>query len=113
MRNFGTIIRTTIYFMAEYCKNLFKRKKHELLKEFRNNWGKEYEKKRNFSLISRYFKAVCNNGRYDYVDDDTWSDLNMDKVFEKLDRCSKLIGSQVLYKILRTYKREKESLNNW
>ena len=113
MRNYVTIIATSIFMIKEYFKKLFKRKKYKLLEEFRNNWGNEIKKKRNFILISRYFKAVCNNDNYDYVDDDTWIDLNMDKVFEKLDRCIKLVGSQVLYKMLRTYKREKESLSKW
>ncbi|MBX4261208.1 DNA mismatch repair protein MutS [Clostridium estertheticum] len=47
-----------------------------------------------------------------YVDDQTYLDLNMDKVFEKLDRTLSSPGEQYLYYILRNPILKEEKLSN-
>ena len=45
-----------------------------------------------------------------YVDDKTWSDLNMDDVFSEVNRTSSAIGSQYLYHNLHKYETDRELL---
>ena len=46
--------------------------------------------------VSRMYK----NGAVGEVDDITWEDLEMDKVFSRINHCESFIGEQYLYKIL-------------
>jgi DNA mismatch repair ATPase MutS len=46
----------------------------------------------------------------DFVDDRTWSDLEMEKIYARFDRCITPMGAQYLYALLRTYQTNPESL---
>ncbi len=48
----------------------------------------------------------------DTVDDRTWSDLEMQKVFARLDRSVSPLGAQCLYALLRSYQPEKSIQTN-
>ncbi len=59
--------------------------------------------------ISQYFLLHSD----DYVIDDiTYNDLNLDNVFEKINKTSSSLGEEVLYSILRTPVLEKDVLDN-
>ncbi|HVY72331.1 MAG TPA: hypothetical protein VHH73_20520 [Verrucomicrobiae bacterium] len=46
----------------------------------------------------------------DPVDDRTWGDLEMEKVFQRLDHCVTPMGAQHLYSMLRDYQRDEARL---
>lgn len=85
-------------------------KKKKLLNKIRSEWGMEINRKRDFNLISLFFR-LNDNTDYELVDDTTWSDLNMDDFFSKIDRTNTPIGSQYLYQRMRTYEPDIGTLN--
>ncbi len=88
----------------------FRRKK--LIKTIRENWGKEVIKERKFDLISIYHKLKKEKTDHEYVDNSTWTDLNMDSIFSKMDRNISPIGSQYLYHILHVYEENLAALDH-
>ena len=84
-----------------------KKKKIEYL---RNLWGKPTEKYRNFDLIELYYvNSVAESGN-DIVDNKTWSDLDFDRIFSKMDRTLSPIGQQYLYHLLHKYEQSEAVL---
>jgi MutS-like protein len=70
------------------------------LREIRAQWGRLGTK--DAWLASRYFELT--RGTYpEHVDDKTWVDLELPKVFAGIDTTATRIGSQVLFKTLRVY----------
>jgi hypothetical protein len=47
------------------------------------------------------------------VDDRTWSELEMDAVFDRLDKSITPLGAQYLYSLLRTYRSAPEPVSEW
>jgi MutS-like protein len=85
---------------------LFFRKKKKILKEIRENWGKEIIPERDFDTISLLYRLDNNLVQHELVDDKTWSDLNFNDLFCKIDRCISPIGSQYLFELLHIYKKD-------
>ena len=83
-----------------------KRRKAKLVKfikaGIKEEWGKESTEKRDSSQIDKLYEYLLEENEPEfYIDDITWRDLNMNTVFEKLDRTKSLPGMQYLYKLLR------------
>ncbi len=82
-----------------------KKKEYEkkLQKEMINKlWGKDHKVKRDFLEIEKLHKFILNKEDvYFNIDDITWTDLNMEEVFSKLDHTMSLPGMQYLYHTLR------------
>lgn len=80
-----------------------------LLKE---EWGREKERKRKFEEIEELFRYQAKDcaDRF-YIDDQTFEDLNLDKIYEVMDRTHSTPGEQTLYSILRTPIMDEESFN--
>jgi len=76
----------------------------KLLAQLREDWGKEKEKDRNFSEIESFYRysAARPNGNDISIDDQTWSDLNMNDLYSRIDRTLSNPGECILYQILRT-----------
>jgi DNA mismatch repair ATPase MutS len=72
------------------------------LREIRAQWGRLGTK--DAWLASRYFE-LTRGAHPEHVDDKTWADLELPKVFADIDTTATRIGSQVLYKTLRVYVR--------
>lgn len=53
-----------------------------------------------YESISHFFKNTLKDGE-DYIDDITWNDLDMDKIFMMIDNTHSSVGRDVLYKLLR------------
>ena len=70
------------------------------LKRLRHAWGKEGDKDR--WLVSWLFE-LTRNARDDVVDEATWSDLELDRVFTSVDTTISRVGSQYLYRKFRTF----------
>jgi len=79
--------------------------------ELREKWGKENARSRDFNEIARLFRYLSNEDFEHYiVDDQTWTDLNLNGIFCKLDRTYSTPGESVLYSILRTPSHKEEEL---
>jgi DNA mismatch repair ATPase MutS len=64
----------------------------------------DLHRKRNMAAIKEFFLKIISEdlpAGCKFVDDCTWSDLNMDQVFAAIDRTVTTPGEQQLYKILR------------
>ncbi|MGH4124981.1 MAG: MutS-related protein [Clostridium sp.] len=79
-----------------------------VLRSIRNEYNEDMDKKRDFEKIKNFFKVSKKN---DYtLDDQTWDDLDMNKVYEKLDRAYSSPGEAALYSMLRNPLRSEEKL---
>ncbi len=76
----------------------------KLIRQIREDWGKEQVKKRNFSEIESFYAySTLRRGDKDmFIDDQTWSDLNMNDLYCKIERTMTNPGECILYDILRT-----------
>lgn len=108
---FVVIVLLTIINSFVKRRNFNKRKK--LLNE---NWGNskagEYY---DFSLIGRYFynATASIDNFYQVVSDKIRDDLNLDSLFQFIDRTSSKIGQQYLYYKLRTLNKDVETLKKF
>ena len=80
-------------------RNAKKKMYYKLLASFgqlpKNDYSyEEYES------ISHFFKNTLKDGE-DYIDDITWNDLDMDKIFMMIDNTHSSVGRDRLYKLLR------------
>lgn len=76
----------------------------KLRRELRASWGQPGAGDRGF-LASWYFNQVRDSPDATHVDDRTWGDLEFPRIFARFDTTLTPIGSQVLFKQLRTYAR--------
>ena len=77
-------------------------KKHDGYSKLEKQWGHLQSKKYasdDYENISHYAKLVKNKGFY--IDDITWNDLELDRVFQAMDIANSSIGRENLYKTLR------------
>lgn len=83
--------------------------KHKrILRLVRYDYKNDMGKVRKFELIKKFFDM---NKKSDYtLDDQTWADLDMNKVYEKLDRNYSSSGESALYSMLRNPLMEEEKL---
>ncbi len=95
-------------------KKRFKNSRSNAYKEkIKKIWLGEIEKTTDLRLIRRYHLEKCKKGGFGFVDDTTWSDLNMDAVFRMIDRCTSMIGSQYLYHLLHKYETDPQRLHKY
>ncbi|MBU3114305.1 MutS-related protein [Clostridium lacusfryxellense] len=70
-----------------------------VLRLIRNDNNKDFDKARDFKKIRKFFNM---SPKTDYtLDNQTWDDLDMNKVYEKLDRTYSSSGEAALYSMLR------------
>ncbi len=85
---------------------LQKKKKENQLKMQKEiiskQWGREREEKREFTHVEKLYTFLIEREEsYFNIDNITWTDLNMNSVFSKIDHTMSLLGMQYLYDILR------------
>ncbi len=80
-----------------------KRKRLKPVLQVRRDWGcKEVDKERDFKSIRYLFDFVAAADESNrFIDDQTWKDLNLDRLYARLDRTYTDPGAAVLYRILR------------
>jgi DNA mismatch repair ATPase MutS len=103
---------TVIPLVAVITSISITRKKLEYILQMRNDWGSsQVAKKRDYKVIRPLFDYAAENSRNkDYVDEQTWKDLNMDQLYAKIDRTYIDPGEAVLYRMLREPLFDKELL---
>ncbi|MDS1002604.1 DNA mismatch repair protein MutS [Clostridium sporogenes] len=84
--------------------------KKVILNWAKSNYEEGDEKDRKFKNIRKFFDM---KEKQDYtIDDETWSDMDMDRVYSKLDRTSSTLGESVLYHMLRNPLNNEEKLKD-
>ena len=80
---------------------LSKNMKSKKLKQLREDWGKIPEDGPDFeaALYHRFSNTLIGNSYG--IDNDTWQDLDLDKIYTLINRALTPIGAQYLYKLLR------------
>jgi hypothetical protein len=78
-------------------------RKNKLLVSLRKRWGISETCEIGSAEISKYFRktAAIRKSKY-VVDDRTWTDLDMDLIYGRLNQTLTIPGEQVLYALLRT-----------
>lgn len=69
--------------------------------DLRRLWGRSPDRERDMRVIASYHKEL-ERADGESLDDRTWTDLNMDDVYARIDRTLSPVGQQVLYDLLRT-----------
>lgn len=106
----GFVITIALAFGA--LKIHYRIKSIRTLRILREEWGKERERKRNFAEIGELFRYLVKDNAYRfYIDDQTWEDLDMDKIYAIMDRTHSTPGEQGLYNILRTPMMDETAFN--
>jgi len=93
-------LSVSIIFLFLFFRNRNLSKK---LKQLRERWGKIPEDQLDLESVKIYFQFTKN---IDYensycIDDATWADLDLDDIFNLINRTSTPIGAQYLYHLLR------------
>ncbi len=65
-------------------------------------WGKHPNKKQYYDSLDIFYRYVHPDPSDDIIDDTTWSDLNMDKIYAEIDRTYTAQGEYALYDILKS-----------
>ena len=81
--------------------------KHRAIDEIRASWGLEASKEP--WLPTKLFD-LTRNAAADFVDDTTWIDLEFERLFSTVDSTLTRLGSQCLYRKLRTCRDEPSEL---
>lgn len=86
--------------------------KDELLKDLEEGWGKINDsklKEEELERIKYYYDRIKEETD---VDDITWNDLDMDRIYNRINICRSSIGSEYLYALLRKLKFNITELKN-
>ncbi|MFR2301006.1 MAG: DNA mismatch repair protein MutS, partial [Clostridium paraputrificum] len=77
--------------------------------DVRVDFLKEQNKTREFDKI-RVLSDISEENEYS-IDDQTWNDLNMNDIYEEIDKTYSTPGEQVLYSIFKNPLMSEEKLN--
>ena len=69
--------------------------------ELRNVWGEPVRRERDWEFHATLSSVRKADGNAQFLDDQTWKDLNLDLVFAEFDRTLSLPGEAELYRMLR------------
>jgi DNA mismatch repair ATPase MutS len=74
--------------------------KKNYIQYLRYRWPKGDERTRDFKIIRQYHDLMKKDSQF-YIDDQTWNDLDMDKVYSGIDRTISSPGEEIFYHMLR------------
>lgn len=88
------------------------KKRENVLNAVRSSWGKTKVKYRNAHSIVKYYSLTINNLYFHKLSDQTKLDIDIDSLFEFIDRTDTSIGMQFLYSTLLHPTNDVDRLNN-
>ncbi|WP_425446158.1 MutS-related protein [Dethiothermospora halolimnae] len=98
------IITTVVIIILVYLLILFERRMNikKLHTKIREQFGKKpIKRKYKWKNIGYHWKEYKNTiSKDEKIDNITWNDLEMDKVFSRINNCNSFVGEQILYSIL-------------
>lgn len=92
-------------FVLIYIKAFVDRKerKARFYKRIKDNWGKSSERNYSFEEMDKLTHYFYLKQQTEFVIDDiTWNDLDMDRVFRQMNQTCSSIGEEYLYNLLRS-----------
>lgn len=83
-----------------------RRRRERIEKKLESSWGKPSTRKitdDEMKVISHYYEDSIENSGADsgYIDGITWNDLDMDRIYKKMNIANSSVGQESLYKMLR------------
>ncbi len=96
-------------FMVMTILDVSKSKKR-LRKEITESFGKLPTDKPNFESISAYHEEALIDNNQRLIDEITWSDLEMDEVFKRINQTRTSVGEEYLYHVLHQSPMEEENI---
>lgn len=95
----GIALFLTCVFLINHLLN--KRKQKRQNRKIKDEWGKpKSDAYFNMHAISGYFRNKREHSTaYQVIEDDVCNDLDLDAVFEQIDRTSSKIGQQYLFNV--------------
>lgn len=112
MANLLFFFATVLIFLLSVALAIYLNKKR-LIKKIDERWGKfhvSYYDLETSKLYTRFNKQRDFKDIYT-LDDETWKDLNLDELFEVMNRAITPIGSQILYDMLKHPRTSHDELN--
>lgn len=103
----------SIFIIAVFIKVAIYFNKRRLVKKINDGWGKFPESPYDLEtskLYSRFNKKRDGQDFYS-IDEETWKDLDLNELFEVINRAITPIGSQILYDMLKHPRTDSEELN--
>jgi len=91
-----------------FLETVFPRRR--LLREIRDAWGKPGAKEE--WLADRFFRLAQTDDAFSQIDERTWKDLEFPLIFGSLDTTVTPLGSQCLFRTLRTYASDPEEIED-
>ena len=85
-------------------------KHYEKLLQVQVSWGREDNRKRDFTVIRKLYDATGLDGNAYLVDEQTWQDLHFDLLYAQIDRTLTVSGEAFLYRLLRSPLLEEKNL---
>lgn len=82
----------------------------KLHKRLKKSYGKRANKKTSLDELEQITHFYKNRARGECVDDISWNDLDMDRVFHALNNTNSSIGQEYLYKMIRETDKSEEEL---
>lgn len=112
MRHYIILIVAAIIILVVWAVRSDRKRKQRLLERLKREFGcvpeREYEYE-HFQCIPHYFERHKGDGFY--IDDITWNDLDMDRVFQALNNTQSSAGEEYLYNTLRSPSFSENDLN--
>ncbi|MCR5743561.1 MAG: hypothetical protein K6F92_07590 [Lachnospiraceae bacterium] len=111
---FGIGIAAIVLILIVTTINSRREAKIRLMNSLKNSYGEVPQREysfEEFSNISRYFEK--GKGRRFYIDDITWNDLDMDRVFKLINNTRSSAGEEYLYRMLREPEFDVEKLKEF
>lgn len=106
-----------VIFFAVNSTRYKKEKEKYLLNDIKASFGKRSEREYRageFEKISHYYNYIKNNqGMEDYIDDITWNDVEMDRIFKEMNTTRSSVGEEYLYYMLRKGRNSEEELKEF
>lgn len=99
------IIAVLVYYTVSGRRKAAKREYERIVKSFGNVPDNEYLYEKYESISNYYYSTyeqLVSSGDYCNVDDITWHDLDMDRIFLNINNTQSSIGEEYLYRLLRT-----------
>lgn len=93
------------FFVLLYVKAYFDRKQRKKIFywKIKENWGKASDREYTFEAMDKLTHYFYLKEHEEFVIDDiTWHDLDMDRVFRQMNQTHSSIGEEYLYNLLRT-----------
>jgi hypothetical protein len=95
-------LKQILFPIVKKAVNPWERREARIKKQLDEIWQGKRDVRRDYDWIPLYFR-YRRPDEPETVDDKTWSDLEMEEVFARIDRTTSVIGRQYLYAVLRVY----------